>query len=197
MFRQYRSVSRMFSQMSRNCRTMPLKIYRLDQFHKMLIYENESSVEKVIENFRDINVLNAKCKIGYTPLEIATIYSTPRIIQCLIENGADPKYTDEDGISPIHLAAYFGSRGALKIFIEKGVNIECADNYGRRPLHYAVQSSNIENVRLLANYGADVVCKTHDKQCPMHIAMKYSTKETLEYVFDITRLYYKRKEMNN
>jgi len=117
-------------------------------------------------------------------IAVATYYGNGRILELLVEGGADVNAADMNGTRPIHVAAYYGQREMLELLIERGADLPGSlcnasegnhkdiavllmerygvdvDARGRRgqstPLHEAVRGGHMELVELLLNSGADL-----------------------------------------
>jgi ankyrin repeat protein len=63
--------------------------------------------------------INRRDHTGRTPLHLATMSSTPEIVQCLIDNGARLVARVVDGFTPLHIAARRGNAAMVKTILEK------------------------------------------------------------------------------
>src|SRR5947207_715752 len=55
----------------------------------------------------------------------------------LLDQGADPEVTDDNGLTPLHLAAYLGHRDIVTTLVSAGADIHARDRLGRTPLIHA------------------------------------------------------------
>ena len=92
---------------------------------------------------------------SHTPLHEAAATGNIRMVQCLLELGADTNAADPGGLRPVHVAAGYSNGATVRCLLEAGQDIEIADNLGRTPLHAAVEGQRIENVKVLLEMGAD------------------------------------------
>ncbi|KAI0878159.1 ankyrin repeat-containing domain protein [Hypoxylon argillaceum] len=91
-----------------------------------------------------------------TPLCHACESGNFRVVEKLLELGADPKKQDGLGRSPIIIAAIRGNRKTMQILLDYGVDIETADSLGSGPvLRYALMNGHIESCRFLLEKGAN------------------------------------------
>lgn len=58
-------------------------------------------------------------------------------MKVLIQNGADPKYKDQNDQTVLFYACRDGKLNCCKILLENGIAIEEQDMYGQTPLFYA------------------------------------------------------------
>ena len=100
-------------------------------------------------------------------LHRAAVTGNVRMVQCLLDLGADPNVADRVGTRPVHMAAAAHSNGAtVRCLLEAGQIIEIADNYGRTPLHVVAQCGRIESVIVLLEMG-DVSSADNDGLSPL------------------------------
>lgn len=92
----------------------------------------------------------------WTPLHVATINSSHKLMELFIALGADVNARDSIGQMPLHFAAEAGDVVALRSLIGAGadINAEVKSN-GATALQMAVLSADTESVRLLLESGAD------------------------------------------
>jgi ankyrin repeat protein len=106
--------------------------------------------------------VNAKDKVGRTPLHRAADSGFKGIVELLIANGAHINAKDKDGHSPLYFAAIRGRRDVVELLLGKGADVSTLhlaaclgdlarlkslirldafgdgrDKIGRTPLHFA------------------------------------------------------------
>lgn len=113
-------------------------------------------------------------KAGATPLLRAAKACDLPALHLLLEHGADPLLTTEDGVNALMLAAGLGTAeqdttgryktmaeavGTIELVLEHGLDIDATDSRGRTALHGAALQGFDEVVAALAEHGAtlDVV----------------------------------------
>jgi uncharacterized protein len=103
---------------------------------------------------------------GYTLLMCLAERGLTKMMETLINAGADVNKSGQVGSAPIHLAASCGSVSALSLLSAKGVNIEQGDRNGSRALHKAIWAGQLPAILRLLHLGADYIkeccprCKT-------------------------------------
>ena len=106
----------------------------------------EELVNIVIDNGADVN---AKDRVGRTPLLFASRHRMKNVVNVLLSKGAL--------IDDIEVAAYLGDINFIKKFLSQGNNIE--EQYGLNGytlLHYAAEEGNIKLAEFLLSKGADI-----------------------------------------
>ena len=121
-----------------------------------------------------------KDKCGYTALHKACIYldSSPEVLRCLIENGADVNLSTDDNRTPLMTACEYGHVNAVSVLIEHGANVNLQDQGGLTAVHYAVRGSHAgEILSCLLENGGDVDSITFDDCTPLMIAAEKGDTE--------------------
>ena len=67
--------------------------------------------------------VNAKDKVGVTPLTYATFKGAKEITELLITTGADVNAKDVDGRTPLHRAASYSHNEVAELLIAKGADV--------------------------------------------------------------------------
>jgi len=99
--------------------------------------------------------VNAKDKIGFSPVQYAGLGNWPKLhshtrsVEFLIEKGADVNQRDRNGWIALHNCT---DAPAAEAMIDAGANVRTADRDGRTPLHFAGH----ELCTSLIEHGADV-----------------------------------------
>lgn len=100
-------------------------------------------------------------KNGETVLMMtAEFTSNTKILDLLIEYGAEVNETDDLGRTALFLAAENWNSGKIiKYLVKRGANVNARDDSGSTPLMSAVCAENPESIETLIEYGADVAAK--------------------------------------
>lgn len=92
-------------------------------------------------------------------LSIAQNHSkfTEEIVKDLLERGADPNYSDNDGHTPLACAAVAKNTVLMKILLGAGADPNKPAHNGLLPIHYAAAGKNNgPAIKILAAAGADL-----------------------------------------
>jgi ankyrin repeat protein len=108
----------------------------------------------------------------FTPIILACRYGNSIIINSLLDHGADPNNTIEDGTSAFQLCAGSTSTIDLARMINQDVNISAENDYGQTPLMWAANFGKVENLDFLVNKGARINHRTNEGYSPLFFAIK-------------------------
>lgn len=139
-------------------------------------------IESFIKEGADVDKTD---RDGNTPLQIAVQNGYLRIIEILIENGAD---VEKDlSATPLMKAVDHENIEAIKILIEKGkANINGRDLYGKTALMRAIDLHNpkIEAIQTLIECGADINITDSYKNTPLLKATQLGHAEIVEILIN-------------
>ena len=93
--------------------------------------------------------IEAKNKLGQTPLHLSTRSNRVNVVESLISSGANIDATDEKGDTPLHYAAASNYPEIAKILVKGGADINRENNDGQTPLETAVENTSLEVVDVL------------------------------------------------
>lgn len=82
-------------------------------------------------------------------LIFAARYNETEKAQKLLDEGANPHFSDDSGKTPLHYAAEYGHEAMVVLLVDRGAPIDAQDDLKRTPLHYAVLNKHLEIVRLI------------------------------------------------
>ncbi|MDX1650892.1 MAG: ankyrin repeat domain-containing protein [Brumimicrobium sp.] len=105
-----------------------------------------------------------------------------KVVEILVDNGADINLCNKYGVSPLHELVSHHSPGhpglkeqlaQAELLLKKGANPNTfSEIYQNTPLHYAVFMNAKEMVSLLLKYGADQTVENAKGQTPKKLAMQ-------------------------
>ncbi len=111
--------------------------------------------DAIREMLRDTAQIQAKNQHGATPLMHATLYASPESVKLLLDHGADPNATDNDGLTALMLAV--SNLAKVRLLLEHGAQVDAKSKLGRTPLLMAsAYAGNAGVVRALLDAGADI-----------------------------------------
>jgi ankyrin repeat protein len=109
--------------------------------------------------------------VSYVPLHEAAACEDDKMIQLLLEYGADVNRKDSKGVTVLHDAALCGNYAAVKFLLDSNTNIEAQDHDGRTPLHEAAEHGHMAVAKLLINHNASINCLSVDGLTPLDLAL--------------------------
>ena len=145
---------------------------------------------------------NGEKELGRTPLHIAASNAHKKMVELLLNNGAQINAKSAHNITTLHLASILGiysyqPSGNLTIFpseisgykemiallLEKGADVTAKDSSGATALHYAVtilSNAQLDIVTLLLKNKADPNASDSEGQTPLHVAINKQNWGDLE-----------------
>ncbi len=125
--------------------------------------------------------INARTGSG----ESALLYTAnPAVASFLLERGADPNVTDDEGRTPlmnvvkrgwlevVRPALIEGYPELIRALLDKGANVNAQDKTGTTALMEAAANGDIDTVELLLAHGANLVLKNAGGETAFDIAVK-------------------------
>ncbi|RDL39383.1 uncharacterized protein BP5553_03723 [Venustampulla echinocandica] len=91
--------------------------------------------------------VNCRDYTGRTPLHLATMTSTPEIVQCLIDNGARLTARLVDGRTALHIAAARGSTAMVAALMDKSLENEEEEDEKKEARHKAKRAERASKGR--------------------------------------------------
>ncbi len=149
----------------------------------------EAAVKALITGGADVNYLVPSSSGAVTPLQAAV--EAPdfrkehvRIVQYLLQKGADPKRKSASGQSPLLSAADSGHADVAALLIEKGAAVDDTDGKGYFPLMAAACQGHAGLVALLVEKGANVNLTSSDGRTPLMCAAQSGNPEIFKTLLD-------------
>ncbi|XP_006038318.3 caseinolytic peptidase B protein homolog [Alligator sinensis] len=141
---------------------------------------NISEVERLLSEGAD---MNARHKLGWTPLMVAAINRNSSVIKSLLAAGADPNLGDE--FSSVYETAKEKALHSLEVLVTREDEFNNRLNNratfrGCTALHYAVLSNDYGTVRLLLEGGANPLQKNEMGHAPLDYAREGEVMKLLK-----------------
>ena len=109
-----------------------------------------------------------------------------RIMNLLLQHGADPFVESDEGVTALHVAADIGSISLVQRLVTLGLSLDARSSSGASALHFAARGAyqSAEVVRLLTHYGLKPVEKDRYGNTSLHYAAASCNSEALAELFD-------------
>ncbi|XP_016363419.1 tankyrase, TRF1-interacting ankyrin-related ADP-ribose polymerase b [Sinocyclocheilus anshuiensis] len=122
-------------------------------------------------------------KMLSTPLHLAAGYNRVRIVQLLLQYGADVHAKDKGGLVPLHNACSYGHYEVTELLLKHGACVNAMDLWQFTPLHEAASKNRVEVCSLLLSHGADPTLLNCHGKSAVDVAPTTELKERLTYEF--------------
>lgn len=148
-------------------------------FHNLI---RNGELEKVRRSLADDDVLaNMADEIGMSPLHIAVINGHLRIVNVLINAGAEVNASDRlKQMTPLHYAAFYNYPRIMLFLLSRRADHSMADSGGNLPLHFAVANGCYSTTDILLQHRANPDCLNQNWQTPLHLAA-YATNNREQF----------------
>ena len=164
-------------------------------FHDLI---REGELEQVRASLaRDSVLANMADEIGMSPLHIAVISGNLRIVNVLINAGAEVNATDHlKRRTPLHYAAFHNYPKIMLFLLSRRADHSMADSEGNQALHFAAANGCYSTADILLQHLANPDCLNQNWQTPLHLAafagsqrdlFPFASVKSDDYL-DVTRL---------
>jgi ankyrin repeat protein len=144
---------------------------------------------------------------GATALLLAAEVNNTAVVRVLLDAGADPNITTDQGMTPLIMASGGGTDiqrarapeeramaiDTVKLLIERGVDIKAVGQYGWTALHQASYQGLTDVIEYLVSKGADINEMDSFGQTPLSISLAVLVQDIGARRLQIPRRY--RKEV--
>ncbi|AVP87839.1 hypothetical protein phytr_9100 [Candidatus Phycorickettsia trachydisci] len=145
----------------------------MDLYKSIAFCMPENFIISLVNTLDDVNV---KGKDGYTFGHIASLYGLQKVLDFLLDKGANIHSLNDFGHTWLHMATVGGQNSTIQFLLARGAKEKAKDFAGNTPLHYAKTG---ETVKLLIESGADYSAYSRKKLTPLDQAILNSSPEVI------------------
>ncbi|XP_052503459.1 ankyrin repeat and SOCS box protein 3 isoform X1 [Budorcas taxicolor] len=148
--------------------------------HEAAYHNSVECLRMLIRADSSENYIKTKTFEGFYALHLAASQGHWKIIQILLEAGADPNATTLEETTPLFLAVENGQIDVLRLLLRYGANVNGSHSMcGWNALHQATFQENAEIIKLLLKKGANKECQDDFGITPLFVAAQYGKLESL------------------
>jgi hypothetical protein len=130
-----------------------------DRFHHAVDYGQVDEVEAFLANPGEVDVNYMRGRY-YSALQVAVMRGYERVVQILLEHGADVSAVNAQNDTALHTALCSPNhkryeRIVLALLLH-GADVNTHGREGQTPMHFAVRFKSSAIVKILLNHGADI-----------------------------------------
>ena len=147
-----------------------------DKLFNAIRSDNLKNVQNTIDAGVDVNCTNI---VGATPLHVAVRYKLEKIVEILINNGAN--VNTEHGEPPLINAIDMGKIKIIERLVDNGADINYVySDDGKTPFTYALYLDSTEIAKLFISRGANVDQMSVEGVTPLMIVCGNGNEELIE-----------------
>ncbi|XP_031322886.1 ankyrin repeat and SOCS box protein 3 isoform X1 [Camelus dromedarius] len=148
--------------------------------HEAAYHNSVECLQMLIHADSSENYIKTKTFEGFCALHLAASQGHWKIVQILLEAGADPNATTLEETTPLFLAVENGQIDVLRLLLQYGANVNGSHSMcGWNALHQATFQENAEIIKLLLKKGANKECQDDFGITPLFVAAQYGKLESL------------------
>jgi len=154
------------------------------------VYSSNNQLNKVKSYLKGGGAVDSLGEYASTPLHCASREGNVKIIELLIQYGADVnsknRYATVYPLFEILTSAKIENPFPLvQLLIDNGADIKVIDSFGNTILHYAIEKELIELIEFSISLGCNInYTGRHDKDTPLHYAYFQKNKKIIDYLID-------------
>eukprot|EP00512_Aurantiochytrium_limacinum_P013230 CAMPEP_0171568360 /NCGR_PEP_ID=MMETSP0961-20121227/1719_1 /TAXON_ID=87120 /ORGANISM="Aurantiochytrium limacinum, Strain ATCCMYA-1381" /LENGTH=923 /DNA_ID=CAMNT_0012122477 /DNA_START=60 /DNA_END=2831 /DNA_ORIENTATION=+ len=158
------------------------QIQRKTKLHEAILDADEDTFDRMLVELNIEDIDACEPDTGYSALMSAAACEDPgdaaRLVDKLVERGAQVRTTDAEGFSALQWAAAMGNCAAMERLLDAGADIDGQSTSGDTALHRAARFGREECIRSLVRvYGANVNLRNEDDETPLDVAGFVSGKK--------------------
>ncbi|XP_062934805.1 ankyrin repeat and SOCS box protein 3 isoform X3 [Cynocephalus volans] len=148
--------------------------------HEAAYHNSIECLRMIIHADSSDNYIKTKTFEGFCALHLAASQGHWKIVQILLDAGADPNEATLEETTPLFLAVENGQIDVLRLLLRHGADVNGSHSMcGWNSLHQASFQENAEIVKLLLKKGANKECRDDFGITPLFVAAQYGKLESL------------------
>jgi ankyrin repeat protein len=144
---------------------------------------NKNVLKLLLKTGADCNMA-LPWKGGRSPLSVAVEGGHIKVMELLLDSGADVDARTETGRDPLSWATYCWTPTATEILLDWNANVGSKDNNSRTPLSWAAQYGNQLGIKLLLARGASSMERDRAGLPPIHYAKEHNNLKVIGLLFE-------------
>uniref|UniRef100_A0A0K2TKJ7 Transient receptor potential cation channel subfamily A member 1 homolog [Aplysia californica] n=1 Tax=Lepeophtheirus salmonis TaxID=72036 RepID=A0A0K2TKJ7_LEPSM len=117
---------------------------------------------------------------GNTSLSIAVSSGSIKIVELLLEYGANVNSKNKHSVSVLHCAARTGQIESVELLVEHSAEVNVVNSLIQTPVYIAASNNNVKVIEYLVNNGCNPNIQDSNGFTPLHIACKEGNVEAVE-----------------
>jgi hypothetical protein len=111
-------------------------------------------------------------------------FSTPEIIQKILERNPNIDVKDNDGWTPLMLALRFSTPEIIQMILERNPNIDIQNNDDWTHLMFALRYSTPEIIQKILERNTNIDTQHNNGWTPLMLALQYSTPKIIKLILE-------------
>lgn len=152
---------------------------------RLLHYRNNITPKTTTRQQWPTRIRNVRCDMSaidrekVTPLHLAALGSHTKVVQLLLEEGANSSAQDYNGETVLHQAARGGDNCSVKLLLDHGADATAQNRSNVTVLHRAAIRGYTNMIEVLLNHGADISSRL-DNRTALELALNGGHKEAVQ-----------------
>jgi ankyrin repeat protein len=139
--------------------------------------DEEKEIRRILDMIKNSpDLINAKGADGETPLASAAARGQLKVVQFLLDNGADLKGQPR----ALNLAAFNGHKAVVELLLDRGADVNAKDKDGDTGLFRATERGFVSVAESLLTHKANVNLGNNEGRTPLHVASEAGHSAMLE-----------------